>query len=156
MVEVDVPGTGRLRLLHLVCDYNGTLASDGELLPGVAGALRELAADLRIHVVTADTFGQAGEQLQGLPVELVVIADESQAEVKLEYVTRLGVDCVVAVGNGRNDRLMLQAAALGVAVVQQEGAAAVTLAAADVVVNGVTDAFGLLRSPRRLLATLRM
>lgn len=155
MISLDIPGVGRLRLLHLVCDYNGTLASDGELLPDVAGALRELAADLRIHVVTADTFGQAGEQLQGLPVELVIIADESQAEVKREYVTRLGVEGVVAFGNGRNDRLMLQAAALGVAIVQQEGAAGVTLAAADVVVPGVADAFGLLRSPRRLLATLR-
>lgn len=155
MISLDIPGAGRLCLLHLVCDYNGTLASDGELLPGVAGALRELAADLRIHVVTADTFGQAGEQLRGLPIELVVIANESQAEVKLEYVTRLGVEGVVAVGNGRNDRLMLQAAALGVAVVQQEGAAAAALAAADVVVTSVIDAFGLLRSPRRLLATLR-
>ena len=36
MIAVDIPGYRELRLEHLVLDYNGTLAEDGKLLPGVA------------------------------------------------------------------------------------------------------------------------
>ncbi len=68
MIAIDIPGFGALRLEHLVLDYNGTLAADGELLPGVGEALRALARDVRIHAITADTFGRAAEMLAGLPV----------------------------------------------------------------------------------------
>jgi len=44
MLEIDIPGTGLLRLQHLVLDYNGTLATDGALLPGVDERARTLAA----------------------------------------------------------------------------------------------------------------
>jgi soluble P-type ATPase len=71
MISVDIPGFGALELAHLVLDYNGTLAIDGRLLPGVADALLDLAPSLRIHVVTADTFGLAKAELAGLPVELL-------------------------------------------------------------------------------------
>ena len=36
MIAVDIPGYGPLRLEHLVMDYNGTLAVDGEIAAGVA------------------------------------------------------------------------------------------------------------------------
>ena len=62
---------------------------------------------------------------------------------------------VVAIGNGRNDRLMLEAAGLGIALIQAEGAASETLRRADVVCTSILDALGLLRDPRRLIATLR-
>ena len=77
------------------------------------------------------------------------------SEAKRAYVARLGADRVVAIGNGRNDRMMLAAASLGIAVVQGEGAAAETLASADVVAPGIVDALDLLLFPKRLVATLR-
>ena len=43
MIAVDIPGLRELRLEHLVLDYNGTLAEDGKLLPGVATTLQALA-----------------------------------------------------------------------------------------------------------------
>ena len=70
MEPIDIPGHGPLPLRHLVLDYNGTLALDGNLVPGVAERLTELAAApgaLRVHVITADTFGQVRQQLAGLP-----------------------------------------------------------------------------------------
>jgi len=155
MIAIDIPGFRELELEHLVLDYNGTLALDGTLLPGVADLLAALAASLRIHVVTADTFGLAEAQLTGLPVVLAVVPIECQAEAKLDFVSRLGADKVVAVGNGRNDRKMLRAAALGIALVQREGGAAEALASADVIAMSVLDALELLRNPRRLVATLR-
>jgi soluble P-type ATPase len=155
MIEVVVPGFGVLRLSHLVCDYNGTLALDGDLLPGVAAALRALADDVQIHVVTADTFGQAAAQLEGLPLRLTIIPGASRGDAKLAYISRLGADGVVAMGNGRNDAQMLRAARVGIALVRGEGGAAEALAAADIITWGVLDALGLLREPRRLVATLR-
>ncbi|HOS97339.1 MAG TPA: ATPase P, partial [Deltaproteobacteria bacterium] len=79
MMEIAMPGFGNLRVEHLVCDFNGTLAVDGELLPGVREVLAALACVVRVHVITADTFGRAASQLEGLPVDLTVIPVEAQA-----------------------------------------------------------------------------
>lgn len=155
MIDIDIPDFGRLQLQHAVFDYNGTLALDGQLLPGVAQDLQALATHLSVHVITADTFGVAAAQLQGMPVALVLTPPSDQAQAKLDFVRQLGAQATVAVGNGRNDSRMLQAAALGIALVQAEGGAAVTLAAADVVCTSLRDAVALLLNPKRLVATLR-
>ena len=155
MIELDVPGFAALSLDHLVLDYNGTLACDGRLLDGVKDALEALAARIQIHVLTADTFGRAEEGLAGVPCRLVVLPAESQDVGKLEYVQRLGAERTVCVGNGRNDRLMLRQAALGIGVIGQEGASAEALLAADVVCVEIIPALKLLLDPLRLTATLR-
>jgi P-type E1-E2 ATPase len=155
MISIDIPGFRKLALAHLVSDYNGTLALDGKLLPGVAEALSSLALNIYIHVITADTFGLAKAQLAALPIRLTITPVESQAEAKLQFVSELGADTVVAIGNGRNDRKMLSAAALGIAIIQREGSAAETVASADVVSTNILDALELLDNPKRLVATLR-
>jgi soluble P-type ATPase len=155
VIAIDIPGFGRLELRHLVTDYNGTLALDGRLLPGVEERLRELATRVDIHVVTADTFGLAASELAGMPVSVTIIPLENQAQAKVEVVSRLGAAAVAAIGNGRNDRHMLHAAALGIALIQREGAAADSVTAADVVCLDAVDALDLLRRPARLVATLR-
>jgi soluble P-type ATPase len=80
---------------------------------------------------------------------------EGQAEAKLAFIERLGPGECVAIGNGRNGRAMLAAAALGIAVVGREGAAVEALHACDIAVRDAADALELLLEPRRLLATLR-
>lgn len=155
MIAIEVPGFGALRLEHLVLDFNGTLAVDGELLPGVAERLTALAARLSVHVMTADTHGTAARVLARLPCSLAVAPPSRQAEAKRRFVESLGAERVGAIGNGRNDRLMLAAARLGIAVLQREGAAAEALAAADIVVPAIEDALDLLVHPLRLVATLR-
>lgn len=155
MIAVTIPGFGALELQHLVLDYNGTLAVDGKLLPGVRDALTRLAQQIEIHVITADTFGLAGTELAGLPVNITIIPQDEQADIKLAHVERLGADGVFAIGNGRNDRKMLAAAAVGVALAQAEGAAGEAIAAADVVATDIVDGLDLLLHPMRLIATLR-
>ena len=155
MITIDIPGFRKLELAHVVLDYNGTLGLDGKLMPGVTEALCRLSPNIHIHVITADTFGFAKAQLAPLPVDLVIIPAESQAEAKLKFVSEVGVRTVVAIGNGRNDRKMLKAAALGIALIQTEGGAAETIASADVVTANILDALNLLSHPKRLVATLR-
>ena len=155
MIRVAIPGYRKLEIEWLVLDYNGTLAIDGELADGVGERLRALSAHLAIHVVTADTFGRARGALAGSPCVLRVLPGNRQAAGKLAYVKRLGAQRCACIGNGRNDRLMLRAAALGIAVVLAEGASAESLASARVVTSSITDALDLLIHPLRLVATLR-
>jgi soluble P-type ATPase len=93
--------------------------------------------------------------LSGLDCALTVLPPGRQDRAKRDAVRRLGPDRTVAVGNGRNDRLMMEEAALGMAVILSEGASAETLAAADIVLTDINDALDLLIHPLRLTATLR-
>jgi soluble P-type ATPase len=155
MIEIIIPGYHSLRLEHLVMDYNGTLAKDGCLLEGVRARLESLAGQMNLHVITADTFGMARSELIGLPCNLVFLPVEEQVQGKLAYIDSLGRDQVAAIGNGRNDRLMLEAAALGIALIQEEGAAFETLSAADVVMPDIRSALDVFLFPKRLIATMR-
>jgi P-type E1-E2 ATPase len=155
MIDIVVPGHAGYAFQHLVLDYNGTLACDGELIPGVAVRLEELASRVRVHVLTADTFGKARDALLATRCELTIIAPSDQASAKRDYIVKLLPAQTIAIGNGRNDCLMLKEATLGIAVVGPEGVSAETLAAADVVAPHVLAALDLLLHPLRLVATLR-
>ena len=155
MIDVDVPGHKRLQLEYLVLDYNGTLAVDGVLIDGVRDRLVSLSNRLKIHVVTADTFGKVQAGMAGIPCEVAILPPGDQAAGKLAFVRQLGSERVAAGGNGRNDRLMLEAAALGIAVILAEGAAVETVMAADVVFTDIVQALDFLDNPLRMTATLR-
>lgn len=156
MLELPIPGRTSLRLGYLVLDYNGTLAVDGTLMPGVSERLTSLASRLDIYVITADTFGMAAVETAGLPVALQIIDQRDQAAQKLGLVESLGREQVVAMGNGANDELMLKAAALSICVLGGEGAATPTLLASHVAVRNPVDGLDLLLHPGRLAATLRI
>jgi soluble P-type ATPase len=155
MIEINIPGNKILKLEHLVLDYNGTIAFDGALIDGVKECLAELSQMLTVHVITADTFGSVKKAIEDIDCKLAVIPLDRQDAAKLEYVKNLGCEKTVSMGNGTNDRLMLKASALGVAIIQGEGAAFETLASADVVCTDILFALSLLSKPLRLIATLR-
>ena len=156
MIEISIPGRDVLRLKHLVLDYNGTLATDGSLITGVQKSLNSLADKLAIHVITADTFEKAAESLKAVNCQLTILSNGNQQQQKADFVKKLGKQHTVAIGNGLNDALMLKEAALGLAVIQEEGAAVKTVQSADIAFNRITDALGLLLNPMRLIATLRV
>ena len=88
-------------------------------------------------------------------MEIAVLEAGDQARAKAARVEEIGAERTVAIGNGRNDRLMLARAALGIAVVLGEGAASEAIRAADVVCTSILDALDLLTHPQRLIAVLR-
>lgn len=155
MIEISIPGYKHLQLHHLVLDYNGTIACDGHLLPGVKTALKDLSNRLQIHILTADTHGDVQDKIQDVDGKLFVIDPHNQDRAKREYVLQLGSEFTVGIGNGRNDCLMIEEAALGIAVVQEEGSFAKTLLSADIVCTNILSALELLIYPLRLVATLR-
>jgi P-type E1-E2 ATPase len=155
MIRVSIPGWQSLELSYLMLDLNGTIALDGQVLPGVAERLAALSTVLTVHLVTADTQGQAAQSAERLGLHLFRVVAGEEADQKLGLVAQFGPAQTVAIGNGANDARMLSAAGLGIAVLGPEGLATIALQAADVVVGRIEDALDLLLWPQRLVATLR-
>ncbi len=155
MIELTIPGRGVIRLEHLVCDVNGTLALDGQLIDGVSQTLNRLRDRLEVHLVTADTHGRQDVIDRQLGLNSVRLTAGQEAEQKAALVMQLNPERTVAVGQGANDAEMLKAAALGICLFSKEGTAVSALTAADVVCPDILTALELLEKPLRLVATLR-
>jgi soluble P-type ATPase len=156
MISVDIPGRGMLQLKYIVLDYNGTMAQDGVLLPGVEERLNQLSESLEVHILTADTFGKCRGECKGIKGTVQILSQPIGAGEKEAFVQRLGAEHTVAVGNGANDRLMLAKAALGIVILGSEGTSIQALQNADVAVKDINDGLELLLQPKRLVATLRL
>lgn len=155
MIETYIPGFKTLKLNYLALDYNGTLSVDGILIPKVRELINEISKQLKVFIITADTFGAVDEQLKWINCEIRIISEQNQAYTKQQFIKQLGSEETVAIGNGRNDSMMLEEAALGIAVIQKEGCSIGALNSADLVSTNIIDALELLINPMRLLATLR-
>ena len=155
MINIDIPEQGAIKIEHLVLDYNGTLAIDGKLIPGVKDILNRLSKKIKIHILTADTFGSSGKELTGINCSLNILSCTAQDVQKRQYVTDRGKDTVIAIGNGKNDALMLKESLIGIAVIQKEGASVKSLKNADIICKSIIDALNLLEKEKRIIATLR-
>jgi len=155
MLELSIPGLRAYQIRHLVFDFNGTLAVDGILIPGITKRIITLAQQLQTHILTSDTHGTVTSQMAGLPVNITILTSKNHTQQKAEFVEKLGADETIAIGNGSNDAAMLAKAAIGIALIQQEGASAVTISSADLVFTDVFDAVDALIHPQRLVASLR-
>lgn len=155
MIELNIPGRGVLQIEHLVCDVNGTLSLDGQLLDGVKRSVASLRDRLDVHLVTANTFGSQDIITGQLNVKAVILQPGDEAGQKAAYIREIGPSRVAAIGQGANDASMLQEAALGICVLSPEGTAVNTLLAADIAVPDIATAFELLEKPLRIVATLR-
>ncbi len=151
-VRVEIPNGRVLELDHLLLDLNGTLGDRGDLIAGVEERLAALGGQLEPRLLSADTFDTLEEVASRLGAKAQRVAT---GEEKLRVVHELGAERCAAIGNGANDALMLEAVALGIAVVGPEGAASLTVAAADVVCGSILVALDLLGEPQVLAATLR-
>lgn len=157
MIKVSIPGKGTMTIENMVLDYNGTIAEDGNLKEGIREKIEKVhQMGIQIYILTADTFGNAKEQCQGLPVTLEVFDKENAALSKREIVGNIGSKETVTIGNGNNDVEMFEESILSVAVIGDEGCAVKAIFAADIVCNNIIDAIDLVLYPDRIKATLRM
>jgi len=155
MIKVAIPGKGDIELKHVVFDVNGTLAVDGQLLPGVPELLDNLKDHLEIHLLTADTHGKQAEIDKILNLKADRIQAGNEARQKADYIENLGPNYTVAVGQGANDSLMLKSAVLGICTLSAEGSALKTLLESDLIVPDIQSALNILMNPTRLIASLR-
>lgn len=152
---IEIPHFKTLNLQHIVCDYNGTIAKDGMVLPEIKALFEALSKHYTLHVITADTFGSVHAQLEGYDVNIKVLSTEYHTEEKAAYITQLGKEACVAVGNGNNDAAMLMHASVGIAIMGDEGCAKDALMGSDVLCKNITEALSLVLESKRFVATLR-
>jgi soluble P-type ATPase len=155
MIQVQIPGWRDLNIDAVLIDYNGTIALDGKLIEGIAERLKALAEQTTVVVLTADMFGTAASELDGLPVDLRHIEPGSEAMSKRFIVDDFSTLRSAYIGNGANDEKALSSTSLGIAVIGDEGIFGPTLQAADLVVKSPLDALDLLLNPKRIVAGLR-
>lgn len=152
---IEIPGYKNLELKYLLLDYNGTIALDGHMQESVKALIRELAKEMEIFVLTADTHGTAASECAGLPLSLKTFPTDSAMHSKLEILNSLDSSVCCTIGNGRNDILMCQNAALSICIMEEEGCCSKLIEHTHVTAKSIENALELLLKPKRLIATLR-
>lgn len=152
---IVIPNFKTVNIQHIVCDYNGTIAKDGMVLPEIKALFEDLSKHYTLHVITADTFGSVHAQLEGYGVNIKVLSTDDHTAEKEGYISQLGKDVCVAFGNGSNDASMLSLASVGIAVMGDEGCAKEALMHSDVICKNISEALSLILHSKRLIATLR-
>lgn len=155
MVEIKVPGRCDYSIKNIVFDYNGTIAVNGKISNNIREKISDLCKLAHVYVLTADTYGSAAKECEGLNLTLKTFPKDNAADFKAEIVDELGRDTTVCYGNGYNDMKMFKIASLSIAVLEKEGMCAALLNEADVIVKSIEDGINLLLNKNALIATLR-
>ena len=154
-MHIEIPGYKSFDLKYLLLDYNGTIALDGKLSEDVKKLICEVSKALTVFVLTADTHGTATSECSGLPVTLKTFPTDSAMDSKLEILRSLDGNFCCAIGNGRNDILMCDNAALSICILGEEGCCSKLMEHTHVTAKSIENALDLLLKPKRLVATLR-
>ncbi len=155
MINVQIPGWGELAIEYVMLDFNGTAALDGKLKKDVKDVIDKISRYVKVFIITADTYETADAELSASSVTFIKVGKSASGEEKAKVVRELGPEKIVAIGNGSNDAQMLKEAAVGIAVMGDEGCSTAVLKEADLIVTDVIKALGLIVHPERLVATLR-
>ena len=155
MINVQIPGWGELAIEYVMLDFNGTAALDGKLKKDVKDVIDKISRYVKVFIITADTYETADAELSASSVTFIKVGKNASGEEKAKVVRELGPEKIVAIGNGSNDAQMLKEAAVGIAVMGDEGCSTAVLKEADLIVTDVIKALGLIVHPERLVATLR-
>lgn len=152
---IEIPNFKTLTVTDIVCDYNGTIAKDGIVLPEVKALFDKICQHYTLHVITADTFGSVKAQLEDYGAQIRILSSSDHTKEKADFVRELGADSCIAIGNGNNDALMLETAAIGIAMMGDEGCSKDALLGSDIICKSISEALSLLIETKRLIATLR-
>jgi soluble P-type ATPase len=153
-MKIDIPGWGNVDIENIVIDLDGTIATDGRISLEVKEKIGALSNLAKIYILTANSQGPADEEILGMKAELIKVPNEDSKRGKLDFLKTLNLEMTVAIGNGSNDQLILKEAALGIAVLGDEGVSVSAMKSADIVVKNIQNALDLFLKPKRLITTL--
>jgi soluble P-type ATPase len=154
MLSILRPGLEPLEVDFILVDLDGTLASDGRIHPKAKDKLNLLAKRTRIYILAKGEKDRVEDVLRKVKAEAVYVPEGEASLAKRDWLRRLGEGRSVAIGNGVEDASMVEDAGLGICILCKEGAAASTLAKADLVFTNILDAFDFLLKPLRQKGTL--
>lgn len=155
MINVDIPGRKNYIIENIVFDYNGTIAVDGKIADSTKEKLSILSKMANVYVLTADTYGSATKECEGLSLTLKTFPKDNAADYKKKIIEEIGKENTICFGNGYNDIKMFEVSQISVAVLEREGMCAKLLINADVLVRSIEDGINLLLNTKALIATLR-
>ncbi len=153
-ITIAIPGWGTIDIQNIVIDLNGTIATDGMIAPEVRKKINSLSELAKVYVLTADTQETTNKEILGMNIQLIKVPEENSKKGKFEFLRTLNLETTVAIGNGSNDQLILKEAALGIAVLGDEGVSVSTIKSADIVVKNIQNALDLFLKPKRLITIL--
>ncbi len=155
MISIKNLGMEPLEIRNLALDFNGTIATDGQIIPGLQEKIAAIEAQgVRVCCLTADSHGTATPQCEKAGIEVRRFPLAEAGLEKAAIVQEMKGD-TMAIGNGLNDIPMLDAAEMAVAVIGPEGCSARLISHADIVVTSIFDALDLLLKPTRAKGLLR-
>lgn len=154
-MKLDIPNKGIYNINNIALDYNGTLATDGEIEESTLKLLLNLAEKFNIYILSADTHGNIAKKLKDKPFEVIVVSSENGQKDKADFIKQIGSEETIAIGNGNIDILMFREAIVSIGIMGREGIAVKALLEADIVVASIKTALELIENPLRIIATLR-
>lgn len=154
MIETNYHGDEKRFIETIVIDFNGTLAVDGVLVPGIKRKLMELRKVVKVVVLTGDTYGTVDNQMAGSGVETIRYTNGDAGVMKQKYIIGRNPETTATIGNGYNDVMMSETAGLSIAVIGDEGCSGKLFGKADIVVMDIHKALDLFLYPKRIKATL--
>ncbi len=155
MIKIEIPGINELTIENLVLDYNGTIACNGKVVPGVMEILQQIKSKVKVYILTADTYGTVKNEFENTGIEVHILKSDNGTLEKFEFVKNLDSEKTISIGNGNNDAAMLKESLLSIAIMGGEGCSFKALANADIVVGNILDALLLVEDPIKIKATLR-
>jgi soluble P-type ATPase len=155
VINIEVPGRCLYSIENIVFDYNGTIAVNGIISSIIRDKISLLCEMANVYVLTADTYGSAAKECEGLNVKLMTFPRDDAGDYKAKIVSSLGGNNTICFGNGYNDKKMFEVAKISVAVLEEEGICSSLISVSDILVKSIEDGINLLLKPNRLIATLR-
>lgn len=155
MINIKVPGRCNYVIENIVFDYNGTIAVNGKIEPSIKEKISILCNMANVYVLTADTYGSAAMECEGLNLTLKTFPKNNAGDYKAKIVSEIENDKTICFGNGYNDIKMFELAALSIAVIEKEGICSALIKESDIMVKSIDDGINLLLNPNALIATLR-
>ncbi len=153
MIAIQRPGQAPLEADFLLIGFEGTLATDRRTHPKAKDKINLLSKRLKIYVLTTSERAVVEEALRRVKAEVIFMTEGGASETKLGLLRQLGKDRAVALGSGLSDVSILKESALGICVLNREGATTEAVAGADLVMLNVLDALDFLLKPLRQKAT---
>jgi soluble P-type ATPase len=154
VIAIERPGQGNLEIEFILIDFEGTLASDKRVHPKAKDKINLLSKRTKIYILTKGDQQLVSEVLRKVKAEVIYLKEGESSQGKLNLLRQLEANKTVAIGNGVDDRSMIEEAGLGICVISKEGTAVETMQKADVVVSNILDALDFLLKPLRHKATL--
>jgi len=108
-LDFTIPGFGDRHIQTLLSDYDGTLCCGGEATDDIKEKLTRLADSVEVHILTADRNVKSGGNFGSLPVHIHILSEKDQDVQKRDYLAAFDAKSVAVLGNGNNDRLLLEA-----------------------------------------------